>query len=105
MRFDEKSQIFFEEIFRPHFTTEEREVIFSMEFIFLYEISAALVYMGKMSTPTTHWRCGLHLSREFDDFLSSLTSGHESAVWEKKFKIFIPLSISEKSIKIEPPFT
>nr|DAH38499.1 MAG TPA: hypothetical protein [Caudoviricetes sp.] len=24
--------------------------------IFLYEFSAAFAYMGKMSTPTTHWR-------------------------------------------------
>ena len=29
---------------------------FGEEIIYFYEISAALAYMGEMSTPTTHWR-------------------------------------------------
>lgn len=102
MRFDEKSQIFFEEIFRPHFTTEEREVIFSMEFIFLYEISAALVYMGEMSTPTTHWRCGRHLNREAEKFLFTLDHQDEFSVWPKMRALSLPLPISENAAEIEP---
>ena len=75
-----------------------------MKFTFLYEISAALVYMGEMSTPTTHWRCDLCLNRNLGNFLSSLTTADEGAVWEKKFKFFlIPLPISEKNAAIESP--
>lgn len=52
----------------------------------LYEISAALAYMGEMSTSTTHWRCGLRLNRKPGKFLSSLTTGHESADFSTKIK-------------------
>lgn len=34
----------------------DERCVLTKKFIFLYEISAALVYMGEMSTPTTHWR-------------------------------------------------
>jgi len=44
------------QIFPLHFITEELRAVLTKNFIFLYEISAALVYMGEMSTLTTHWR-------------------------------------------------
>ncbi len=72
--------------------------------IFLYEISAALVYMGEMSNPTTHWRCRCGLNRKSENFFSHLTTEDEYSVWPKDAEIFFPLPISEKSIRIEPPF-
>ena len=93
------------EFFFPLLLFGDGRCVLTKKIIFLYEISSALVYMGEMSTPTTHWRCGLRLNRELEIFLSSLTTADESAVWEKKYRrFFIPLPISEKSIRIEPPF-
>lgn len=60
----------FEDIFSLHFITEELKGSFSMKIIFLYETSAALVYMGEMSTLTTHWRRGLHLNRKTEMIFS-----------------------------------
>ena len=45
------------------------------------------------------------MNRDLRNFLSSPTTGHERANFSMEFKIFlIPLPISEKSIRIEPPF-
>ena len=49
----------------------DKEADFSKKFIFLYEISAALVYMGEMSPPTIHWRWNCGLNRESKNFFSS----------------------------------
>ena len=77
--------------FSLHFITEKLKGSFSMKIIFLYEISAALFYMGEMSTPTTHWRSIPCLAENFENFLSSLSTGHEKCVWSPIVDFFFPL--------------
>lgn len=71
---------------------------FFKKIIFLYEISAALVYMGEMSTLTTPPRKWNPFWRRFAKFLwkklFSLTTGHEDAVLtdiEEIFSLHFPL--------------
>ena len=45
------------------------------------------------------------MNRELRNFLSSLTTGHENAdFFNENQKCFFPLPISEKFVRIEPPF-
>lgn len=61
---------------------------FDEEIHIFYEISAALVYKGEMSTPTAHWRCGLRLNGESENFFSHLTTEDEFSVWPKIHESF-----------------
>ena len=61
----------FLKIYFLYYPPADEQTDFSKKFIFLYEFSAALVYMGEMSTPTIHWRCGRYLNRVSEKFFSS----------------------------------
>jgi hypothetical protein len=60
------------EIFFPLLLFGDGRCVLTKEIIFLYKISAALVYIGEMSTPTTHWTWASHFFNETQKFFSFL---------------------------------